>query len=616
MPSRDYQLLAAQSIWDYYATKDGNPLILMPTGTGKSHVIAEFCQSVLAHYPTQRIQVLTHVKELIQQNYNKLLDAWPNAPAGIFSAGLGRKDVHNNIVFGGIASVAKKAHAFGHVDLVIVDEADLINPTEETMYNKYFAALKKVNPYLKIIGLTATGFRLGHGKITDDGLFTDVCFDMTSIEAFNWLISEGYLLPLVPKPAKVELDVSGVHMRGGEYIQSELQNAVDKHDITVRALEEAIELGGDRRKWLIFAAGVEHAIHIAEILTSMGVPCAAVHSKMADGERDQILLDHRRGKYRAIANNNILTTGYDDPEIDLILMLRPTASSRLWVQMLGRGTRPLWPAPDRSNWDLWPAEVNPAGFDLMEKEHRLACIKLSPKQNCLVLDFAGNTRKLGPINDPVIPRKKGEKAGTAPVKLCEACNTYNHASARHCFHCGAEFVFSVKIKQAASTVELIKGNMPIVQIFKVDQITYQPYSRPGKPPMMRVSYYCGLRKFDEYICLEHENFAGKKARDWWRQRSAQAAPTTTDVALDNADTLAVPTHLKIWVNKPYPDIQDADFTGTAFGTEPPLSPQDMPTAAVSHTRPHVNVTEPDPDVDIPWNVKTPKSFSADDPIPF
>ena len=582
MPARDYQILAAQSIWDYFGKHTGNPLVLMPTGTGKSHVIAEFLQSVLYHFPRQRIQVLTHVKELIQQNYNKLVEAWPNAPAGIYSAGLGQKDIHNAIVFGGIASVAKKAHAFGHVDLLIIDEAHLVNPTEETMYNKYISALKATNPHLKVIGLTATGFRLGHGKITDGGLFTDVCFDMTSIEAFNWLIAQGYLLPLVPKPAQTQLDVSGVHMRGGEFIAGELQNAVDKHDITVRALEEACVRGVTRHKWLIFAAGVEHAIHIAEILNDMGITAAAVHSKMPDGERDRILADHKAGKIRAIANNNILTTGYDDPEIDMILVLRPTASSVLWVQMLGRGTRPVF-SP---------------GYDLGTQSGRLAAIAASQKQNCLVLDYAGNTRRLGPINDPLIPRKKGEKGGPAPVKLCDNCDTYNHASARVCFFCGAEFTFAVKIKNEASTAALIKGDLPVVETFAVDQLTYQRYERPGKPPMIRVSYYCGLRKFDEYVCLEHTNFAGKKARDWWRKRSTMGPPETVDIGLQYADRLRAPTHIRVWANKTYPEIMDADFTGTAFGTQqvttppPEVSVQGVPRATVVHQG------VPDPDSDI------------------
>lgn len=547
MPSRDYQILAAQSIWDYFASNGGNPLVVMPTGTGKSHVIAEFLQSVFRYFPGQRIMCVTHVKELIQQDYNKLVDAWPNAPVGIYSSGLGRREL-NSIIFGGIATVVKKAAFFGVVHLLIIDEAHLVSPSEKTLYMKLIAELKKVNPFLKVIGFTATDWRMGSGKLTegDDPLFTDVCFDMTTVAAFNWLISQGYLLPLIPKPARTQLDVTGVHLRGGEFIQSELQNAVDKHDITVRALEEACERGADRHKWLIFASGVEHAIHISEVLNDMGVSCGCVHSKMSDAERDKVLLDHKTGRIRAISNNNILTTGYDDPEIDLELILRPTASSGLWVQMLGRGTRPVFAD----------------GYDLLTQVGRLAAIEASQKQNCLVLDYSGNTRRLGPINDPVIPNKKGKGGGTAPVKLCDGCDTYNHASARHCFVCGAEFVFAVKIKQEASTAALIKDDLPQVERFDVDQITYQAYERPGKPRMMRATYYCGLRKFDEYVCLEHTNFAGKKARDWWRARSTLPVPETIDQALSLADKLRVPGYLRVWVNKTsgYPEIMEFGYT--------------------------------------------------------
>lgn len=594
MPARDYQILAAQSIWDYFHKNDGNPLVVMPTGTGKSHVIAEFLQSVLHYFPTQRIQILTHVKELIQQNYNKLIAAWPNAPAGIYSAGLGRKDVHNNIVFGGIASVSRRAAAFGHVDLVLIDEAHLVSPNEKTTYRTYLNVLRRVNPNLKVIGLTATGWRTIGGKLTEDedALFTDVCFDMTTVEAFNWLFAQGYLLPVVPKKPKVELDVTGVHMRGGDFIQAELQNAVDKHDITVKALQDAIQTGSDRHKWLIFAAGVEHAVHIAEILNDLGVPAAAVHSRMSGQERDRILSDHKAGRLRAIANNNILTTGYDDPEIDLILCLRPTASSVLWVQMLGRGTRPVF-APD---------------MDLSTQAGRLAAIAASQKQNCLVLDYAGNTRRLGPINDPVIPGKKGKGSGPAPVKCCDACDTYNHASARYCVQCGAEFTFAVKIKQAASTETLIKGELPVVEVFTVEQITYQNYYKPGKPPMLKVSYYCGLRKFDEYVCLEHLNFAGKKARDWWRKRSTLPVPEKIGSALTLTDMLKQPSHLRVWVNKQYPEILDYDFTGTSFGQQDAVEPPVVSSYAAPTTG---------QDDDIPFDTPTRAAYiQSNDEIPF
>lgn len=190
------------------------------------------------------------------------------------------------------------------------------------------------------------------------------------------------------------------------------------------------------------------------------------------------------------------------------------------------------------------------------------------KENCLVLDFAGNTRRLGPINDPVIPRRKGKKQGDAPVKVCPSCATWNHASVRHCAYCGAEFPVQVKLKQNASTQELIKGDMPIVNVFKVDHITYSKHIKEGRPPMVKVAYYCGYKMFQEFVCVEHQNFAGRKAREFWRARSDRPMPATTADALEQCESLLVPTHLRVWTNKKYPEILAACFDGTAFGQEP------------------------------------------------
>lgn len=551
MQLRSYQSEAIQSIWNYFQSgNSGNPVLALPTGTGKSVIIAGFIKSVFEKFPNQRIMMLTHVKELIAQNFSKLKQLWPQAPAGIYSAGLKQKEVNAPITFAGIGSVAKKPAVFGHIDLVIIDEVHMVSPSDNTMYQKFLGGLREINPYVKVIGLTATPWRLGHGKITDpithkDGsespsLFTDICFDITGSQSFNRLIAEGFLAPLIPRATNTKLDVNGVHMRGGEFIQKELQNAVDKMDITVAAVKEAREEGHDRESWLVFCAGVEHSINTAEIMNDLGIPTVAIHSKMTDAERDQAILDFKAGKYRAVTNNNVLTTGFDHPKIDLILCLRPTASAVLWVQMLGRGTRP------------------------------------SPgKENCLVLDFASNTKRLGPINDPVTPRRKGAKGGGgAPVKECPKCHTYQHASVRICNGvdrdgnpCGHEFKFETKLKQAASSQELIKGDLPVVEIFEVDHVSFSKHQKVGKPPMLRVSYYCGLRVFEEFVFIENPTYAGKKARDWWRAHGGAIIPTTVDEALDNVDNLTIPTHLRVWVNKKYPEIMAVCYDGTAFGTQ-------------------------------------------------
>jgi DNA repair protein RadD len=559
-----YQVEASDSIFDYFGKKAGNPLVAMPTGTGKSVVIALFLETVFRYYPRQKILCLTHVKELIQQNYSKLMTLWPNAPAGVNSAGLKQRDVLNPIIFAGIGSVAKYAAQFGHVDLVLIDEAHLVSPTEETMYRTFLNDLRAMNPLLKVIGFTATPWRTGVGKLTEGGLFTDFCFDITHMEAFNRLIHEGYLCPLIPKKTDTVLDIDGVHIRGGEFVAQELQNAVDRDEVTERACREAMERAPDRQHWLAFCAGVEHAQHTADILNSLGVSAIAIHSKMGAEQRDAGIRDWKAGRFQCAVNNNVLTTGIDFPGIDLILMLRPTASTQLWVQMLGRGTRCVY-AP---------------GFNISVAEERMESIRLGGKVNCMVLDYAGNTRRLGPINDPVIPRKKGERAGDAPVKICDMCGTYNHASVRVCVGCGYEFPVITKLKQSASSEELIKGDMPQVEVFKIDHITYSVHTKLGARNSMRVSYYCGVRNFNEYVCVEHDGWAGRKARIWWRERSELPTPQSTDHALMAVDTLKVPTHLRVWVNKKYPEILAHCYDGSAFGTQDPSDSMEPPTTDV------------------------------------
>lgn len=578
---RSYQVEAVGSLYQYFSTQSGNPVLALPTGTGKSVIIAMFLQSIYYQFPGQRVMVLTHVKELIQQNYDKLMTLWPAAPAGVYSAGLNRRETHRKITFAGIGSVAKRAADFGHIDIVVIDEAHLVSPNDETMYQAFLNALRSVNPLLKVVGLTATPWRLGTGRITEDGIFTDVCFDITGLHAFNRLIAEGFLAPLIPRQTKQLLDTEGIHMRGGEFVASELQHAVDKYDITHSAIKESLELAHDRRHWLVFASGVEHACNIADMLNDMGVPAVAIHSKMGDAARDQAIADFKSGKYRAAVNNNVLTTGFDFPAIDCIIVLRPTASTVLWVQMLGRGTRPS---------------------------------RDTGKENCLVLDFAGNTRRLGPINDPVIPRKKGKgPKGEAPVKLCGACATYNHASATHCCYCGAEFSFQVKIKQTAASDELLRGDAPIVEVFAVDHITYSRHEKAGRPPMLKVTYYCGLRSFSEYVCIEHDGFAQRKARQWWRERTKDAFPSSTDDALTIASNVSAASHLRVWVNKQYPEILGHCFDGTAFGQQEASAP---PTTDVAATGSRLS-PKLDPDADIPFgDTGKATTYDMDDDIPF
>lgn len=556
MIPRDYQWEAVVSIWKYFESgKTGNPLVVMPTGTGKSGVIAFFMRSVLEYYPTQKIMLLTHVKELIEQDYKTLLRVWDVAPAGIFSSGLNKKDVYHPLIFAGIASVNKKAAQFGKVDLIIIDEAHLVSPNDNTMYQKFIAELKKVNPYLRVIGLTATPYRLKQGLLTegDNALFTDICIDLSSFKRYNDFVAKGYLCRLITKKTQLELDVDNVGTQGGEFIQKQLQSAVDKVWVTEQALRETMEVASDRHSWLIFTTGVEHCVHVAEMLTTMGVSCAYVHGAMPEAERDQVLIDFKLGKFRALVNANVLTTGYDNPNIDLLVILRPSKSPGLWVQILGRGTRACYAD----------------GFDLSTTEGRLAAIAASHKRDCLVLDFGGNTKRLGPINDPLIPSlyKKG-KSSPFPTKECDTpgCNTLSHSSARFCEGCGAEFQFKVGITIEASTADIVKDDLPITEEFVVDQINYSSQVSMAKGlNMMKVTYYSGLARFTDLVCFEHTGFARTKAEKWWKARTDLPVPNTVEEALAVVNSVEVATSIRVWTNKKYPEILAYCYDGSHFG---------------------------------------------------
>jgi DNA repair protein RadD len=203
-------------------------------------------------------------------------------------------------------------------------------------------------------------------------------------------------------------------------------------------------------------------------------------------------------------------------------------STSLWVQLLGRGTRPL-----------------------------------EGKKDCLVLDFAGNTRRLGPIDNPVIPSKRKKKGnGTAPVKVCEKCMVYNHASARKCVNCGHEFHIESKLTPNASAAPVmsLKKEEPIkVELFKVDKVLYNKHNKKGSKSSLKVTYHCGLHQFREWICLEHGGYAGRKAKEWWFRSLKNKVPATVDEALDRVKELPIPENIKVVVNKKYPEIISREY---------------------------------------------------------
>jgi DNA repair protein RadD len=255
-----------------------------------------------------RVLMLTHQKELIAQNAEKLRAMWPGAPLGIYSAGLRKRELDQPITFAGIQSVRNRAEELGHQDVVIIDEAHLLNHNDEGMYRQLIGALVAINPRVRVIGLTATPYRLGHGLISDgDALFAEI-LSPTSIEE---LIYKGYLSPLRSKLTGLKYDTSAVHKRGGEFIESELASAVNTDAQNDAVVREILSLAGERKSWLLFCSGVLHSLAMRDSLRGHGVTAECVLGETPAAERDDILRRFKAGEIQALTNANVLCLSED-----------------------------------------------------------------------------------------------------------------------------------------------------------------------------------------------------------------------------------------------------------------------------------------------------------------
>lgn len=520
---RPYQSAAIQGIYNYFHDATGNPLVIIPTAGGKSLVMATFVEGVLKAYPDQRILIVTHVRELIEQNYQELKRLWPTAPAGIYSAGLKQRDIKARILFAGIQSIHKRVYDVQQCDLVLIDEAHLIPRSSNTMYRRFLADLLRLNPLMKVIGLTATPYRLDSGLLHEgpDAIFTDIAYEVSVRE----LIDDGYLSPLVSKRMTTQIDLTGVGTRAGEFISKDLEAAVDQDSITQAAVGEIVAYGQDRQSWLVFCSGVDHAYHVRDAIRARGVSCETIVGDTPSEQREALIRDFKAGRIRCLTNANVLTTGFNAPGVDLIAMLRPTKSAGLYVQIVGRGCR------------------------------------LAPgKTDCLVLDFAGNIARHGPIDAIKPKRPQGGEDGVAPTKTCPDCASIVHASVRQCPDCGHVFPApQLKIDAQASQLDILSTGKP--QWLPVTRVSYARHDKPGRPPSLRVDYWSGLTHHSEWVCIEHAGYPRQKAASWWANRApGLPLPQRVDEAVACASRLRCPSEIAVRPSGRYTQVVGARFS--------------------------------------------------------
>jgi DNA repair protein RadD len=411
-------------------------------------------------------------------------------------------------VFCGIQSTFNKLHWLGNFDLLIVDEAHLISQNATTMYGRFFASARERVPDLRIVGLTASPWRLDSGRLDrgKDAVFEKVVYEINVKE----LIDQQYLSPLISKATVTALDVSGVHKRGGEFIPGELEAAVDHAQITSAAVKEIVQYGEGRRSWLVFCTGISHANHVREELCNLGVDAHCVFGETPKAERDRLVESFRRGRLRCLVNVGVLGTGFNVPQIDLIALLRPTASAGLFLQQVGRGFR-----------------------------------KAPGKRNCLILDFARNTERHGPIDTITANTASRERGDGEPLtKICPECQSIISLSCQQCPDCGYKFSHNSTTHEAVAdcTHHILSQSVWL----DVHGMSCYKHTKIGSPPSLRVEYDCGsLLVHREWVCLEHSGYPRSKAESWWQRAGGGRPPRDVTEALKRKDELVMPAQIKV-----------------------------------------------------------------------
>jgi DNA repair protein RadD len=495
---RDYQQTAVDNAVKYFKQNRAPAVIVLPTGAGKSLVIAE-----LARIAKGRVLVLAHVKELVEQNHEKYVSY--GLSAGIFSAGLGKKDWSQKAIFGSVQSIARAPDEFfNDFSLVVVDECHRVAEDGATQYQEVIAKLLARNPSLCILGLTATPYRLGLGWIyeisqtgerkTDQPRFFKQCvFEL----ALTYMIKSRYLTV----PVKVDIpvtsyDFSELSESGRMYTAAEVEEILKSQKrLTPLIINNIVDITErfHREGVMIFSASVRHAEEILSYLPEGQARLIVGDTEMSD--RGQMIADFKARKFKYLVNVSVLTTGFDAPHVDVIAILRPTESNSLYQQIVGRGLR-LSPGKK----DCYILDYTGMGHDIYAPEisdKRPAKDTVPVQVPCPDCGFE-NTFWGYADDDGQVLEHFGRKCRGAVqdvssfllipcgfrfrLKLCHSCGAENDVTAAACEKCEAVLIDAeAKLKQA----RLSKN----AHVLTPERITFEEKKDRNSNPYLEIRYY-------------------------------------------------------------------------------------------------------------------------------
>ncbi|MCK0713695.1 DEAD/DEAH box helicase family protein [Chromohalobacter sarecensis] len=540
---RPYQQQAVSRVVEHFRASDDPAVVVLPTGSGKSLVIAE-----LARLARGRVLVLAHVRELVEQNHAKYLAY--GLEADLFSAGLGRKESERQVVFGSVQSVVNSLARFethdewGAFTLLVIDECHRIPPPASddahqrkapSSYHRVIAHLRQHNPRLKVLGLTATPYRLGqgfiyhrhhHGMVRGDAesFFQDCVFE----QPLRLMVKQGYLV--APKRVDAALyaedgrqtryDFSRlVPGRDGGFEEAELNRVVQGHRATPGIIAEVVEQARERCGVMIFAATVAHAEEIIGYLPAE--QSALIVGATPTKERERLIAAFKAQHLKYLVNVAVLTTGFDAPHVDLIAILRPTESVSLYQQIVGRGLR-LSPGKEDclildyagNPWDLYAPEVGEPRPDSDAEPVQVECPECGhanlfwgKRDGDLVIEHHG--RRCQGLVSSHRARPRANNSAPSPeasvmeqcsfrfrFKVCDQCGAENDIAARACHQCGERMVDpDDKLKAALRLKE--------AKVLRVSGMQLQAVLNGRGMPRLKVTYHDeDGATLDEWFALE------------------------------------------------------------------------------------------------------------------
>ena len=494
---RNYQQDAVNATISHFRKHDSPALLALPTGAGKSLIIAE-----LASIARGRVLVLTHVKELVEQNHQKYESY--GLKAAIFSAGLGRKETQEKVVFASVQSMVNSLERFEEsFSLLVIDECHRVPLNGDSSYQRCIEHLQSLNPKLKILGLTATPYRLGLGWIyqyhtqgfirSEEPRFFKYCILDVPM---SYLMQEGYLTqPKLMDIPSLSYDFSGLtSSKNGFFKEAELNKVIDKSKrITPQIIAQVIETAKQRKGVMIFASTVDHAREIAMLLPPEQT--ALILGETPQDERDNIITEFKNQQLKYLVNVSVLTTGFDAPHVDLIAILRPTESISLYQQIVGRGLRLA-----ENKTDCLVMDYAGNGYDVFQPEvgerkpNSDSSIVHVPCPACgftnefwgienddgFVLEHYGRQCQ-GFKKNPNEPSKPEPCGYRFKVKFCDECGADNDIAARRCHQCDEIMVDpDKKLRDAMKLKD--------ARISYIKDIQLTPGKNKNNKPQLKVTY--------------------------------------------------------------------------------------------------------------------------------